>query len=223
MAKKAVRGLRFDDVRDKRIIVLKTDFKRGESAIRYAEMVDFVRRRGGKATVSDMIENTSYHMDDLRWDLLPERGHIRLADAVDFGPHDARKTRYETDTPLNSQIELQQALLVEGELSQRMIQVRSRSHSLRELCIERHGSRCFVCSLDFGERFGEMFAGLIEVHHKKPLSMFEQSAKTDPEADCIPLCPNCHRMAHFGLPPGKCRSLDELQELFARSEQMVKA
>jgi 5-methylcytosine-specific restriction protein A len=68
-----------------------------------------------------------------------------------------------------------------------------------------------------------MFAGLIEVHHKKPLSMFEQSAKTDPEADCIPLCPNCHRMAHFGLPSGKCRSLDELQELFARSEQMVKA
>jgi len=223
MPKRVVKGLRIDDVRDKRITVLKTDFKRGESAERYAEMVDFVRRRGGKATVSDVFENTSYHMNDLRWDLHPEHGFVSLADAGDLGPARASETRYETDTPLISQVELQQALLLEGELSERVIQVRSRSHSVREFCIERHGSRCFVCNLDFGERFGEMFAGLIEVHHKKPLSKVEQSTKTDPEADCIPLCPNCHRMAHFGLPPGICRSLDESQELFARSEQMVEA
>ena len=37
-------GLRADDVRDKRIAVLRTDFKRGESAQRYAEMVALVQR-----------------------------------------------------------------------------------------------------------------------------------------------------------------------------------
>jgi hypothetical protein len=188
-----------DDVRDKRIVVLKRDFKRGKSAKRYAEMVAFVEHAKDKATFGDVLESTSYRWDDVRWDIA--RDHIRIA-----------------DTP---QVELQRALFVEGELSERVIQVRSRSGSVREFCIEKHGSRCLVCKLDFGERFGEVFADLIEVHHKNPLAQRDGDAITDPEKECVPLCPNCHRMAHHGMPPGTCRSLHELVELLARSERTV--
>lgn len=45
-----------------------------------------------------------------------------------------------------------------------------RSHEARELCIAAYGSVCAVCGLDFGERYGKDFAGLVEVHHRRPMA-----------------------------------------------------
>jgi predicted HNH restriction endonuclease len=205
-------GLTPDNVRNKFITVLRSDFKRGKSAKRYAEMVAYVQRKGGKATAGDVMRQTSYEIGDIRWDV--RHGHIMLTEAAESVPGSANELTHRADELLTSQVELQEALLLEGELSQKVVQVRSRSGTVREFCIWHHGSRCVVCKLDFGERFGEEFGGLIEVHHKNPLAQRDGREKTNPASDCVPLCPNCHRMAHFGVPVGECRSLDELLELY---------
>jgi len=199
------------DIQDKRIVSVQPNMKSGASADRYAEMEAFVQRQQGRPTIGDVLAKTSYHAGDFSFDI--QRDHIKLADATEFSPDAAGEMRGSA---------LDALLVEEGKLSERVIQVRSRSDTVRELCITRHGSRCFVCKLDFGKRFGEEFTGLIEVHHhKEPLAQRDGGKNTNPESDCVPLCPNCHRMALFGLPLGECRSLDELQELFVRSKHKV--
>lgn len=101
----------------------------------------------------------------------------------------------------------------EGQTMRRLVNARMRSATARELCLQAHKAVCVVCELDFGQKFGPEFSGLIDVHHLDPLALAEGSRLTDPVRDCLPLCPNCHRMAHYGLPPSRCRSIDELKEL----------
>lgn len=119
------------------------------------------------------------------------------------------------DGPVISPVDLQRLLLKEGERLSRMVTMRSRAGSVRELCIKEHGVKCLACGIDFGGRFGPTFAGLIEVHHKDPMGLTDVSRLTDPHLDCFPLCPNCHRMAHYGIAAGKCRSLEELTAIIS--------
>lgn len=101
----------------------------------------------------------------------------------------------------------------EGDKTKRSVNIRSRSGTVRDLCLEAHKAICVVCDLDFGAKFGPQFAGLVDVHHLDPLAQADECRLTDPVKDCRPLCPNCHRMAHYGLPPKKCRSIDELKDI----------
>jgi len=65
----------------------------------------------------------------------------------------------------------------------------------RALAIEIHGRTCTVCGFNFDETYGKDYAdGYIQVHHIKPLSEYE--GEVDPETDLVPLCANCHAMAH---------------------------
>jgi predicted HNH restriction endonuclease len=188
-------------IRGKRIVHVEPNMKQDTSASagRYAEMEAYVKRRGGQATVGDVLDNTSYRTGDFKWDI--RRGRIKFADAAEVSA-DAAGDVLGND--------LDALLAEEGKLSQRVIQIRSRSGTVREFCIKKHKSRCLACDLDFGERFGEKFVGLIDVHHINPIAQRDGATITNPETDCRPLCPNCHRMAHFGMPRGECRSLDEL-------------
>ncbi len=56
--------------------------------------------------------------------------------------------------------------------------------------------RCEVCGFDFEKTYGQLGAGYIEVHHKKPVSEGERI--TDLNNDLVMLCSNCHRMIHRG-------------------------
>jgi len=62
--------------------------------------------------------------------------------------------------------------------------------------IRIHGTRCAVCKIDFGERYGSWGEGFIEVHHVNPLANNGREQDVDPATDLIPVCPNCHRMLH---------------------------
>ncbi len=65
----------------------------------------------------------------------------------------------------------------------------------RALAIEIHGRTCTVCGFNFDETYGKDYAdGYIQIHHIKPLSEYEGAV--DPETDLVPLCANCHAMAH---------------------------
>jgi 5-methylcytosine-specific restriction endonuclease McrA len=70
-----------------------------------------------------------------------------------------------------------------------------RSQKNRRLAIKIHGTTCAVCKFNFDEVYGSEYAdGYIQIHHVKPLSQHE--GKVDPATDMLPLCANCHAMAH---------------------------
>lgn len=66
----------------------------------------------------------------------------------------------------------------------------------REICLRLHGYKCTVCGFDFEEVYGAVGHGFIEVHHVKPVSQFDGVEHFDPSKDLVPLCSNCHSMAH---------------------------
>lgn len=96
----------------------------------------------------------------------------------------------------------------EGRRIQVVLDRWERSGAARAACIEVFGSRCFVCDLDMGERYGTIGEGRIHVHHLSPLSAHEDEHWVDPAQHLRPVCPNCHAMLHTRRPP---LSIEELQ------------
>lgn len=84
---------------------------------------------------------------------------------------------------------------VEGAVVQQTVDIHERNSEARRAAIERDGAICQVCGFDFKERYGDLGAGYIEVHHTKPISSFgdEHDVAVD---DLVCLCANCHAMAH---------------------------
>lgn len=97
----------------------------------------------------------------------------------------------------------------EGDSQTRMSPTRQRSYELRQRAIAHHLAQgsltCAVCDFDFGVKYGKLGIGFIEMHHIKPLCVYERSdlVKSLPVAlaNLAPLCANCHRMVHRQRPP----------------------
>jgi 5-methylcytosine-specific restriction endonuclease McrA len=84
---------------------------------------------------------------------------------------------------------------VEGRKRIRQHVTYERSARNRALAIELHGRTCEVCGFNFDEVYGSEHAdGYIQIHHVKPVSEYE--GEVDLANDLIPLCANCHAMAH---------------------------
>ena len=96
----------------------------------------------------------------------------------------------------------------EGGAYQATVTRYERSEINRAACIEIHGCRCNVCAFDFEKVYGEIGLGFIEVHHVEMVSRLEAGAILDPAIDLVPLCSNCHSMAHKRNPP---HAVDELR------------
>lgn len=71
-----------------------------------------------------------------------------------------------------------------------------RNPAARRKCLEHHGYSCAVCGFDFELEFGEIGKGYIHVHHRHDLALSPNGYSVDPIKDLVPLCPNCHAMAH---------------------------
>ena len=84
----------------------------------------------------------------------------------------------------------------EGELRQELLNVYERDRGGRQACIDFYGTACTVCGLAFEERYGDIGAGFIHVHHLVPLSKIGIAYQLDPVNDLRPVCPNCHAMIH---------------------------
>ena len=77
-----------------------------------------------------------------------------------------------------------------------------------------HGTVCEVCGFDFDEFYGPDYAdSYIEIHHVRPLSEYE--GQVNPATDLVPLCANCHRMAHRRKT--SVTPIDELKALIEES------
>lgn len=95
-----------------------------------------------------------------------------------------------------------------------------RKSSLRAACIKHYRSIrndsliCEVCAFDFHAAFGDVGEGFIHIHHLDPLGNRQEERLVNAARDLVPLCPNCHAMAHRHLdkndPP---RSVCDLRKL----------
>ena len=88
----------------------------------------------------------------------------------------------------------------EGGGRQALITRFERSEINRVACIEIHGTRCKVCDFDFEKVYGTIGAGFIEVHHVELLARLAPDTVLNPAIDLVPLCANCHSMAHKRRP-----------------------
>jgi 5-methylcytosine-specific restriction protein A len=67
--------------------------------------------------------------------------------------------------------------------------------------IQHYGRTCWACDIDFAAVYGELGGDFIEVHHIFPLAGLENPRPVDPIREMVPLCSNCHSMAHRLSPP----------------------
>jgi len=87
-----------------------------------------------------------------------------------------------------------------------------RNPGAARLAKKYHGTRCQVCELDFGERYGQIGQGFIEAHHLRPISSLLEGAAVsyNVKTDFAVLCPNCHRMIHKTADPSDLQGFREL-------------
>jgi 5-methylcytosine-specific restriction protein A len=74
-----------------------------------------------------------------------------------------------------------------------------RSPDARRACIAHHGTSCAVCGFSFEIAYGDIGKDFIPVHHLVPVSQLDSTYELDPVTDLVPLCANCHAMAHLGV------------------------
>lgn len=87
----------------------------------------------------------------------------------------------------------------EGGKQENISSVYERSRVNRSICLALHGHSCLACGLNMRSRYG-MDRDFIHVHHVLPVSSSGIRA-FDPLRDLVPLCPNCHAVAHLKNPP----------------------
>lgn len=71
-----------------------------------------------------------------------------------------------------------------------------RTPETKAVAIAHHGTNCHACGFDFEATYGAEGTGFIHVHHTVPVSLLGPDYEIDPITDLVPLCPNCHYMAH---------------------------
>lgn len=103
----------------------------------------------------------------------------------------------------------------EGSESEILCKKYERSRFNRQLCLSYYGFRCRACNNLMAEVYGKPGTSVIHVHHVTPVSAMGGSKTLNPIRDLVPLCPNCHNVAHRKHPP---YSLDELRDFLEISE-----
>jgi len=103
--------------------------------------------------------------------------------------------------------------LPEGALLRVEVNRYERDRRNRAAALAIHGYSCAACGLKMADKYGPNATEIIEVHHTTPISLLGPSYLIDPRADLIPLCPNCHAVAHSREPPF---SVKEIQDMLCR-------
>ena len=104
----------------------------------------------------------------------------------------------------------------EGAPKQISIDTYERDRTARNKCLQHYGTRCAVCAQDMSEIYGPVAAGLIHVHHLKPLSEVKGDYQVHPITDLRPVCPNCHAVIHRRKPAYK---IEEIKDFLERVRQ----
>jgi 5-methylcytosine-specific restriction endonuclease McrA len=143
------------------------------------------------------IEDDFRSVEELIKEILEYEGE-GLPDRLELGPSRSRKIAEESlqiDDIKHGTVDEKTVPDSEGRKRIGLHVSHERSPKNREKAIEIHGTSCEVCEFDFDKTYGpEHAGGYIQIHHITPLSGYE--GEVDPETDLVPLCANCHVMAH---------------------------
>jgi 5-methylcytosine-specific restriction enzyme A len=90
-----------------------------------------------------------------------------------------------------------------------------RDEDARRACLARHGTSCAACGFSFELKYGEAGMDSIQVHHLVPVVQLGAGYELDPITDLVPLCPNCHAVAHFGVDTP--RTVAELRRIISEA------
>lgn len=107
----------------------------------------------------------------------------------------------------------------EGELGKSSGTTRKRSAKLRKYALDYYkkngGLHCNICGFDFEKTYGKYGKDFIELHHIKPISLYEKDGKItnleQARKNLTPLCSNCHRILHRNN-----MSCEELKTVFVK-------
>jgi len=102
----------------------------------------------------------------------------------------------------------------EGAVKKVTVNQFERNPNARKACIERQGTVCKVCGIDFEMAYGEIGKGFIHIHHTKPLATKRETYELKVK-DLVPVCPNCHAMLHTQYPP---LSVTQLRDIMSKLE-----
>ena len=97
--------------------------------------------------------------------------------------------------------------LFEGAKKQVTVNAYERNPRAKNACINYYRKKnkgilkCEICGFNFGVKYGDVFANKIHIHHLVELSSIGSEYEIDPTKDLIPICPNCHLIAHSKKPP----------------------
>ena len=100
----------------------------------------------------------------------------------------------------------------EGAVTKVFVNRYERNRLARVKCIQKKGSVCAVCGMDFEKTYGEIGKGFIHIHHTTPIASIGKGYEVDYEKDLVPVCPNCHAMLHRKEPP---YTIDELRNIIS--------
>ena len=103
----------------------------------------------------------------------------------------------------------------EGAVQKVEVNRYERDRRNRAAALAIHGYSCHACGMDFEKVYGSVAAGYIEVHHVVPVSELSDGYIIDPNTDLVPLCSNCHVVAHRRSPPF---STSELRALIGSAD-----
>ena len=87
--------------------------------------------------------------------------------------------------------------------------------ALKKFANQDGSIECAGCGFRAEAVYGPVFAGMIDIHHTRPIFLIPDKPRKEAIAETleyvVPLCPNCHRVVHRDR--GRCMPVSELREL----------
>ncbi|WP_461788669.1 HNH endonuclease [Pedobacter sp.] len=97
----------------------------------------------------------------------------------------------------------------EGERKDTISTSVERSRFNRSLCLAFHGYDCKACGKNMRQFYRGLKGDFVQVHHLNPVAI-TGTISPDPIRDMVPLCPNCHSVAHLKNPPYTVQEIKEM-------------
>lgn len=84
----------------------------------------------------------------------------------------------------------------------------------RLACLAHHGYSCKACGINLENKYGSIAKEFVHVHHLNEIAEAGGIREVNPVVELVPLCPNCHAVAHRRSPPF---TVAELQSFIANA------
>ena len=117
-----------------------------------------------------------------------------------------------------------QSSLYEGAKKQVTVNAYERNTAARVACINYYRKKnngrlkCEICGFDFGQVYGRDFEDKIHIHHLVEISSIGKEYKINATTDLIPICPNCHMIAHSKKP---AYTPDEIKVMISKNKRYL--